>query len=493
MLSSLKHSGLAAAMLLQISLCAQQGTQSVEHKKISVHDYIEKYRDIAIREMERSGIPASITLAQGIFESGFGNSRLAREANNHFGIKCHEWKGVGFYHWDDDPQESCFRVYENADSSYIDHTEFLVGRKRYAFLFEYDRTDYVQWAHGLKKAGYATDPKYPEKLITMIEKYDLNLYDQTLSSQPLAKADLKASDAEVFVVPEDMNRSHRRARRSHFFVTYKKGLYRQNGATYAYLKKDETALEFAKRFDIPYRKFLTFNDLVDGDQLIANQYCYIQPKRSKYKGEEVYHLVKVNETMYEIAQFYGIKLYDLLERNLMSEGQEPLNGEMILLNEKVFKAPKLRSLEVEEEPIVADIAKDLPEPRFRKESYVSYEKEELIADKSTYPSNIYNPDNVLNTSTEELEVKKSDPVTFEFEPIDVDFNNHAVQDKKTESSEKTYKPVISKDNYIVHVVQSGESLYVIGKRYNVDWEEIKSFNGLNSIDLILGQTLKIPK
>jgi flagellum-specific peptidoglycan hydrolase FlgJ len=131
-------------MLLQtMAVFSQHGPQIVEYKKLTTNDYIARYKDIAIREMERSGIPASITLAQGIHESGNGNSDLARKANNHFGIKCHEWKGQGYYMWDDDPKESCFRVYENGDSSYIDHTNFLMTRKRYAFLFEYESVDYV--------------------------------------------------------------------------------------------------------------------------------------------------------------------------------------------------------------------------------------------------------------------------------------------------------------------------------------------------------------
>jgi len=142
------------------------------------NDYIDTYKEIAIKEMKRTGIPASITLAQGILESGWGKSRLAKIGNNHFGIKCHKgWKGGSMKH-DDDAKDECFRTYKNAQESYKDHSEFLTGRSRYAFIFKYDSQDYKNWAKGLKKAGYATNPKYADLLIDKIERYHLNIYDK---------------------------------------------------------------------------------------------------------------------------------------------------------------------------------------------------------------------------------------------------------------------------------------------------------------------------
>lgn len=144
--------------------------------------YIEAFKGVAIEEMNAYGIPASITLAQGILESGSGNSSLARYANNHFGIKCTaEWKGKAYYK-DDDQNNDCFRVYKDARQSYKDHSEFL-KRKRYSFLFELDKNDYKNWALGLKTAGYATNPKYADMLIGVIEKYNLNRYDQPESER----------------------------------------------------------------------------------------------------------------------------------------------------------------------------------------------------------------------------------------------------------------------------------------------------------------------
>ena len=154
-----------------------------QNKSNSTQDYINTYTKIAIEQEKQYGIPACITLAQGILESGSGRSRLATEANNHFGIKCHnDWKGKKIYK-DDDKKNECFRVYDNAEQSYIDHSLFLVGKKRYAELFQLKITDYKGWAKGLKKAGYATNPKYPQLLIDIIELYDLANITQTYQEQ----------------------------------------------------------------------------------------------------------------------------------------------------------------------------------------------------------------------------------------------------------------------------------------------------------------------
>lgn len=312
-----------------------------QNSDLTVEEYIATYKDIAIQEMERSGIPASITLAQGIHESAYGNSTLAKKANNHFGIKCaSDWDGKTYYKWDDDANKSCFRVYKNAMSSYLDHTELLLKRTRYAFLFKYDRKDYKSWAKGLRKAGYATDPNYPNKLIHTIEKNNLAQYDKatgTLVFDP--KLDPAIKDIPLFEGEGD----YRTKERSFLFKKYRSGFSKQNGASYAVSKKGESALAAAKRFGIPYKRFLRFNDLDDGDQLIDYQYIYIQPKKSKYRGNEAFHKVKNDETMYEVAQYYGVKLSSLYRRNLLEEGEEPMNGEMILLKDKAARKPKLRA------------------------------------------------------------------------------------------------------------------------------------------------------
>ncbi|MGH1338021.1 MAG: glucosaminidase domain-containing protein [Aureispira sp.] len=306
-----------------------------DSKDIDVNDYITYYKNIAIQEMERSGIPASITLAQGIHESAYGNSELARKAKNHFGIKCtKDWQGKTMYKWDDEARKSCFRFYSSAEDSYVDHTDFLLNRRHYAFLFNYDRTDYKRWAKGLKKAGYATDPRYPEKLIKTIERYKLQQYDKVTG--------VLAYDTTRIVIPSDIAVGERRKPRSFFFKRYKPGLFRTNDATYAISRKGESALALAKRFGIPYKRFLKFNDLEDGDQLMDYQPAYIQPKKSTYRGEEEVYKVEKDITMYEISQEFGIKMSNLLAFNLMKEGEEPQNGEMVQLKETSLTRPKLR-------------------------------------------------------------------------------------------------------------------------------------------------------
>ena len=168
----------------------------------AAEDYIQRFKDIAVQEMNKYGIPASITLAQGILESGNGNSSLAREANNHFGIKCgSEWRGKTILK-DDDQKDDCFRVYSNPEESYRDHSEFLL-RKRYAALFELDKNDYKGWAHGLKQAGYATNPKYADLLINIIERHDLTLFDRKETQIAKIKREDKVLEQVVKNIPEE--------------------------------------------------------------------------------------------------------------------------------------------------------------------------------------------------------------------------------------------------------------------------------------------------
>jgi len=521
---------LSLLAIVAISNCvvAQGDEKKVVPKKTTIYEYIEYYKDIAICEMERSGIPASITLAQGIHESGCGNSKLATEANNHFGIKCHKgWMGNSYYQWDDDPAESCFRVYDNAELSYVDHSEFLITRKHYSFLFGYNRTEYEKWAKGLKKAGYATDPTYPEKLIGTIQKYKLSDYDLAMAPINLAKLDsaqiAPLRNPEVYVIPPNMARKFRYKKQSPLFATYKKGFFIQNGITYAIVQENETALEIATRFDIPYRKFLIFNDLVDGDRLINFQYCYLYPKKSRYKGDEQFHRVINNETMYEISQFYGLHLNGLLERNLIQEGQEPLNGELILLNEKVVKAPALRPANLKEEPI-SDIGEVPPFPPSEKVIIrTDTAKATLLINVPTYPENIYNSDNKINTAITPSEIEitpKKDTQLIspkeeeeEKEPI---IDNIEIELPTAEKFEEPIKealipeekplvelpaeepikitPVVNEsESFILHTVQAKETLFGIGKKYGISTQRIQEYNNLPSISLKEKQVLKIPK
>lgn len=195
-----------------------------------VEYYIYKFAPVAMNEMELYGIPASITLAQGILESGSGRGKLTRKSNNHFGIKCNGWKGEKVYH-DDDKAQECFRKYKDAKYSFRDHSLFLSGRRRYAFLFSLRKDDYKAWARGLKKAGYATDPRYPQKLISLIEKYQLDRYDEQVLQG-------KSRNGKPFEISK-VNAS---------------------GKQYT-VKDDDTLWSIAKRFGLTVQELKRFNNL----------------------------------------------------------------------------------------------------------------------------------------------------------------------------------------------------------------------------------------
>ena len=286
--------------------------------KTNVEQYIEKYSAIAIDEMYRSKIPASITLAQGILESGNGNSRLAVEANNHFGIKCkNTWTGKTIFEDDDAPQE-CFRKYDAAIDSYRDHSDFLMRNTRYAFLFDLDQTDYKAWATGLRKAGYATNPQYADLLITFIERHKLNRFDL-----------VKLSEEEDRELKED---------KAEIVKSYGKEFV-NNGVSGIVAKPNESYAQIALDYDIKVYQLYRYNDLNKDAICVAGDTIYLKAKKSK--TDSLYYIVLGKETMHWISQRYAIKLDKLLERNLMLAGNEPKVGEQIYLKNKRSKAPQL--------------------------------------------------------------------------------------------------------------------------------------------------------
>lgn len=269
---------------------------------LSYQEYIDRYKAIAVREMKDYGIPASITLAQGILESGVGESELAVKANNHFGIKCHsDWKGERAYH-DDDANNECFRKYDTPEESFVDHSLFLKNRARYSFLFEYDRTDYKMWAKGLKQAGYATDPNYPKRLTDLIEAHDLHQYDfMTDSVLPTPKAQTRR-DADLSL----------------------KYVLAAEGDSYYLL---------AKRYHIPYVLLCRFNDVdKDSRQPKPGDRVYLQPKKNKCDSC-LPHQIEEGESMYDLAQRYGIKIHRLYDLNAMPYSAKAQVGQWIKFHE----------------------------------------------------------------------------------------------------------------------------------------------------------------
>lgn len=359
-------------------LCAMLcfGQNSFANKKLT-ENYISTYRDIAISEMQRTGIPASIKLAQGILESDLGRSPLAYHANNHFGIKCgREWNGEAFYKLDDDTDstgtliESCFRVFSSGEESYMAHSAFLTNpskSSRYGFLFALGSTDYVGWANGLKFAGYATDPSYPSKLIKIIENNKLHQYDQDVKVEPkfLAfeaskeKVQIKDKTNEPQIVKADqkIDKSNKKEKENSSSQTkykdqaYKKSKYGQvNDLSIIYASGNESVEKIARRTGKDVFELLEYNEELKSPDYIptSNEIVFLERKKKNISSDgPLYHIVNDGETMYVIAQRYGIRLESLLAKNNLHRDAIPMKGETVSLVSHLSKkdTPKYRLVE----------------------------------------------------------------------------------------------------------------------------------------------------
>ena len=298
-----------------------------------VNNYILEYKDLAVSEMRRTGIPASITLAQGMIESDFGRSRLATEANNHFGIKCHnDWKGATIKHHDDKRNE-CFRKYPKPEESYYDHSDFLTSASRYSSLFELNETDYKAWAKGLKKAGYATNPDYANMLIRKIEEYELWRYDLRQKSTGKVPPKSEYPEKKSTVVKQEVSEDSILNQNSDNFVVPGRvsRIKENNRIQYIVVIEGDTRESIEKNFNLLRWELPKYNEIADDFELFPGQILYFQPKRDKADpGKEVHTVVK-GETMYSISQKYGIKLKKLYEMNRMDEGLQPGEGDRIWL------------------------------------------------------------------------------------------------------------------------------------------------------------------
>ena len=336
-------------------------SQSPAPEKTPQVIYIEQFATLAVEEMYRSGIPASITLAQGLLESGYGLSELAVKGNNHFGIKCHNnWTGGRMY-YDDDKKGECFRKYKSPEESYRDHSDFLRYRDRYKFLFDYKITDYKSWANGLKKAGYATDPGYPKKLINLIETYELYEYDKKPAS--FAKSDRKASkkaEKEIHKADKESREtdkeekvkekpSHKEqalpptpteieqvkpltdSQRQEFQFSLSRQMYSQNGVPFVSSVEGETYQSIAAANNLFEREILKFNDASKNDRLLPGTVVYLKPKKSQAAKGLDKHVFEEGDTMREISQRFGVRLDKLYKINGMPEGHEPKAGDIIKL------------------------------------------------------------------------------------------------------------------------------------------------------------------
>ncbi len=418
--------------------------------------------------MERTGVPASITLAQGILESGNGNSYLARQANNHFGIKCgNNWAGDEFY-MDDDRDNECFRKYPTVEESYRDHSDFIRTNPRYESLFALDPTDYKGWARGLKEAGYATRRNYAELLIDIIQKHKLYLYDN-VAAYKQAKADKNPGAGQTF---------------------------KYNGITAYTVKNNETYQSIARKFKMDVNTLLAYNDLEAENDLKAGTILYLKPKKTR--ARESYHIVKENDNMYKISQEYGVKLASLLQYNLLQPGEEPAVGEIIYLKNSRKEKPELRVITEKKEEMgneLEEMVKNEPVP----EKEVEIKPSEKLVESGQENVAGFEEVEPIGENINTVEHEKSD---LSSEKKVEDILNESVEPdiyKEAQKTGETKKLTVTEPRNIpstevkFHFVNKGETLYSISRKYGVSVAELKEWNKLSSDYLKEGDTLLIKK
>jgi LysM repeat protein len=317
--------------------------------------YINQYKEVAINEMIRSGVPAAITLAQAVLESQSGESDLVKRSNNHFGIKCKpEWTGARTFH-DDDLKGECFRVYDNPEASFKDHSDFLKTRAHYQFLFKLNPTDSEAWAKGLKKAGYATSPTYPQKLIKIIKDHQLDQYNHIA----LAKLNTISNNTEASIVVAPKNaptttesttvkvqneveesndsetyipqpkKTESLASKKYGHLNFPEGVFTINNSGVVLAKAGTSLLALANQHNISLSKLISYNDINDADILEEDQLVFIERKQKK--GENEFHIVKAGETLNEISQITGVRLESILAYNKWNKSSKLLPGTKVYL------------------------------------------------------------------------------------------------------------------------------------------------------------------
>lgn len=475
---------------------------------ISIIAYIKQYKDIAIAEMKRSGIPASITLAQGIHESSFGTSYLAKNTNNHFGIKCKEnWNGKTFKYTDDAPNE-CFRVYDNVEDSYKDHSDFLRNRPYYASLFKLDITDYKNWAYGLKKAGYATNPKYAPILIRIIEDYQLYAFDkgenpsylqnETIITTPATIETPKASSKDSVAIKAFQTIFEEKKTEVVSQPTIKtisaktldKRIVKINKKKAIQLNKNESLPLLANALHISEEQLILYNDIQSGTSLKAGDYLFIQKKMKKNK--EGKYTVKKEDNIWKIAQKKGIQLSSLLKRNKLEVGEEPTPKSVLLLKGKAKEKPTILSTKTNLKNEIKLIVKDsivrandtiyptITEPiktasAMDSSKLLSWEADTKLLEKQK--SVVYS-------------AKEEKPAVFDMETNEI--NSQVKTPVNTNvSNDKNLNEIKSTTDNALYTVVKGDTLYNISKRFNISIAQIMEWNQLSEQSIKLGQVLKI--
>ncbi len=500
-------------------------------------EYIERFKEIAITEMERAGVPASIKLGQGLLESGGGTSTLAIKANNHFGIKCgSKWTGKTHYRKDDDRDpvtgkliKSCFRKYRNANASYVAHSEFLRDNRRYDFLFYLDARDYKRWAYGLKRAGYATSATYAEKLIRVIESYNLNQYDYYTSTDLIAGTIPTDPTNPTDPRPEPPTSTEQP-------TGPLGGIFLNNDVKMVLAKARQTPGQIAQLTNIPVKRILSYNEGItkENQKLRPKERVYLQKKRRSYRERKKYHYVKAGETMYQIAQLYGLRLKRLQTRNRMASGSQPAEGQKIklrgwkvkpinkplLVNEVPPRENKpsaflpdedndgMIDLEDENGEIVPPPVKTKPTKRLRptdpakptiprKEPDVQNSTTGFDSDfqgQTTKPSIPATTTDDFRSGTSQttegtITSQPTNPGGLIEPPVRTDRPSSTTPNPTTTNTSSDDLPDELSAQY--YTVIDGDTLYGIARRYKTTVEQIKSLNGLQSNFIRRGMMLRI--
>ena len=482
--------------LIVFSFCCLSGLSLMAQVSQAHLDYVERFKEIAIIEMERAGIPASIKLAQGILESNAGRSFLAEKANNHFGIKCgSNWNGKKVYRKDDDYNdrgeliESCFRGYKNADASYIAHSEFLRDPRkqyRYGFLFKLESTNYKGWARGLKDAGYATSMTYPNKLIDIIERYKLYRYDQMTTPEVIADVDVVDEEGGTVEIPGSV--------------------FKNNDVRYALALENETPTDISIRTGVKLSSLLAYNEnKIDRNQkLKAGTVIYVQSKRSSYRGKRKWHYVQKGETMFYISQLYGITLDRLYERNRFSAPSQPAVGERVKIRGGRIDSPPKLSTGTPEPPVTEeeeedlDLDEDIFDEEKEEEKPVDPEDKEPLIPLPDFEEDKEDEDEVEETLPPITPQPNPNPRPVEDEeedkPVDPEDKEPFIPlpDFEEDDEEDTVEPPVPQPPAdVYHTVVKGDTLYNISRRYNTTVDALKRLNNLNSNIINLGQRLRV--
>lgn len=438
--------------------------------------YIDQYKNVALQQMIETNIPASIILAQGIIESSVGTNTLAKQANNHFGIKCTKsWKGEALFKLKDN-EDFCYKVYNSPAESYIEHTTLIVNDPKFENLFFIESTNYKRWAKGLEALNYSSSPGYANQLIQTIELYKLYEIDENID---LYKEDSNVEADEGFETPYKSNED----------VLY------VNDVKAVVASGKETPLEFAARMKIPLRKVLKYNDITLSQDFYPGQYVFLDKKKSKYTKDLEVHEVRETDNIYLIAQQYGIRLNKLLKMNRLKFGEEPKEGETIYLKDKAPEKPILRSAKFS--PRVTPIIKEEKPPvtpPVRIITPPTTETEETGNEQPTKPTKPTKPVTTTNPQKEDNEVGKEE-VTTNIEPKPNESPIVPTPSKPTanEPAEKPANTPTTNANQVtkkIHVVDRGETLYGIAKKYNVTVQRLKDLNGLLSNEIEINQRIR---